>query len=262
VRERVIAVGENSDDRVGAELRGVVGRAVETMRERIGEQLTVDDLARSAMFSRFHFSRIFQRVTGVAPGRFLSALRLQEAKRLLLATSDSVTDISYRVGYHSVGTFSARFHSSVGLSPSAYRQAGGFTTMVSTEPRARRRPGSALVHGRLRGAAAGVVFVGLFPEPVPQGQPVCGTIIGEPDQFLLTDVPAGTWYLVASSVRTAYAAESEPEPVVAETGPVTVRPRGVLSVDLSLRRRCAVDPPLVLGRLTVPAPTPCYGAAS
>ncbi|MBB5896294.1 AraC family transcriptional regulator [Kutzneria kofuensis] len=258
-------MGENSDDRVGAEMRDVVGRAVEVMREQLGHQLTVDDLARSAMFSRFHFSRIFQRVTGVSPGRFLSALRLHEAKRLLLATSDSVTDISYQVGYHSVGTFSARFHSSVGLSPSAYRQAGGFTTMVSTEPRARRRPGSALVHGRLRSTEAdetGVIFVGLFPEPVPQGQPVCGTIMAEPDHFLLTDVPSGTWYLVASSVRTAYAAGTEPEPFVAVTGPVTVHPCAVLSVDLPLRRRRAVDPPLVLGRLTVPAPTPCYGAAS
>lgn len=242
----------------------MVGRAVEIMREQLGEQLTVDDLARSAMFSRFHFSRIFQRVTGVSPGRFLSALRLQEAKRLLLATSDSVTDISYQVGYHSVGTFSARFRSSVGLSPSAYRQAGGFTTIVSTEPRARRRSDSALVHGWVHTTGAdeaGVIFLGLFPEPVPQGQPVCGTIMAEPDHYLLTDVPSGTWYLVASSVRAAYAVEAEPEPLVAVAGPVVVHPRGMLSVDLPLRRRRAVDPPLVLGRLTVPAPTPCYWAA-
>src|SRR5215212_10512242 len=59
-----------------------VGRVIETMRENLGEQLTVDDMARTAMFSKFHFSRFFQRVTGVSPGRLLSAMRLQEAKHL------------------------------------------------------------------------------------------------------------------------------------------------------------------------------------
>jgi len=44
-----------------------VERSIETMREHLDEKLTVDDLARSAMFSRFHFSRVFQRATGVSP---------------------------------------------------------------------------------------------------------------------------------------------------------------------------------------------------
>ena len=86
-----------------------VDRAISTMRENLGEQLTVDDMARAAMFSKFHFTRIFQRVTGVSPGRFLSALRLQRAKQLLVSTSLNVADISLRVGYNSVGTFSSRF---------------------------------------------------------------------------------------------------------------------------------------------------------
>ena len=54
-------------------------RAIEEMQDRLGDQLTVDDLARAAMFSKFHFTRMFQRVTGVSPGRFLSALRLQQS---------------------------------------------------------------------------------------------------------------------------------------------------------------------------------------
>ena len=46
-----------------------VGRVIETMRENIGEPLTIDDMARTVMFSKFHFSRFFQRVTGVSPGQ-------------------------------------------------------------------------------------------------------------------------------------------------------------------------------------------------
>ncbi|MFD0592037.1 helix-turn-helix domain-containing protein [Catellatospora coxensis] len=79
------------------------------------------------MFSKFHFSRMFQRVTGLSPGRFLSALRLQQAKQLLVTTSFNVSDISLRVGYTSVGTFSTRFTRSVGLSPTIYRRRHGIT---------------------------------------------------------------------------------------------------------------------------------------
>src|SRR5919198_4395024 len=114
-------------------VKRAVERAIETMQENLGERLTIDDMARSALFSKFHFSRVFQRVTGVSPGRFLSAMRLEEAKRLLVSTSYTVSDISHRVGYKSVGTFSTRFRSSVGVSPSTYRQLGGTTLEIAVD---------------------------------------------------------------------------------------------------------------------------------
>src|SRR5688572_1243423 len=104
------------------------------MRDNLGEPLTVDDLARSAMFSKFHFTRIFQRVTGVSPGRFLSGLRLQRAKELLVSTSLSVADISVLVGYNSVGTFSSRFTRSVGMPPSRYRRRAGLASHLGSGP--------------------------------------------------------------------------------------------------------------------------------
>src|SRR6266536_328180 len=104
-----------------------VERLIDTMRDNLSEQLTVDDMAHCALFSKFHFTRLFERITGVSPGRFLSALRLQEAKRLLTTTGLNVTDISLLVGYNSVGTFSTRFTKSVGLPPTTYRRMGGHT---------------------------------------------------------------------------------------------------------------------------------------
>ncbi len=99
-----------------------VQRAIEDMRGKLEEPITIDDMARVALFSKFHFSRVFQRHTGVSPARFLSGLRLDEAKRLLATTTLKVTDISARVGYRSPGTFSARFKTCVGVSPTQYRK--------------------------------------------------------------------------------------------------------------------------------------------
>src|SRR4051794_38710734 len=100
-------------------------RVVYQMEEKLGEEITIDDLAHAALFSKFHFSRLFQRTTGISPGRFLSALRLERAKHLLVSTSLNVVDISHRVGYASVGPFSSRFSSSVGVSPTTHRRLGG-----------------------------------------------------------------------------------------------------------------------------------------
>ena len=63
-------------------------RVIDSMHENLGEQITIDDMARTAMFSKFHFSRVFQRVTGLSPGRYSlggAAARGQETARLDLA---------------------------------------------------------------------------------------------------------------------------------------------------------------------------------
>src|SRR5204863_6766090 len=81
-----------------------------------------EDLASVAYLSPSHFQRVFHRLIGIPPGEFLSALRLQAARRLLLTTSLSVTDICFEVGYNSIGSFTSRFTHLVGLPPRLLRQ--------------------------------------------------------------------------------------------------------------------------------------------
>jgi AraC family transcriptional regulator len=99
----------------------IIDDVIRHIYARFSEPITIDDMARSAMYSRFHFSRVFREVTGVSPGQFLTTVRIQEAKRLLLTTPLTVKEITVRVGYSSVGTFSAKFKDVVGMSPTAYR---------------------------------------------------------------------------------------------------------------------------------------------
>ncbi len=181
-----------------------VGRVIEAMRDNLGEQLTVDDMARMALFSKFHFSRIFQRITGVPPGQFLSAMRLQEAKRLLISTSLTVTEISHRVGYTSVGTFSWRFRNSVGVAPTTYRELGGLTLQSPVNTRRNTsRQRAATIRGQVCSPLTdqiGMIFIGLFADRIPQGQPVRYTMLHRTGHYLVEDVPKGTWYLIAHSV--------------------------------------------------------------
>jgi len=237
-----------------------VERVIAAMRDNLGEQLTVDDMARTAMFSKFHFTRIFRRATGVSPGRFLSAMRLQRAKQLLVSTTMNVADISVQVGYNSVGTFSSRFTRSVGLAPTAYRRLGGFAPHIGAggEPRA---SSAACVSGRILmppDARGGLIFVGLFRERVPEGRPAQCAILPGPGPFVLNKVPRGSWYLLAHSIA------GDPEhlaqlPFPAATavsvgtlGPILVKDDQIIAdVDLCLSPMRTLDPPVLLALMDV-----------
>jgi AraC-like DNA-binding protein len=225
-----------------------VERAIEKMRSNLGDKLTIDDLARSAMFSKFHFSRVFQRVTGVSPGRFLSAMRIEEAKRLLLSTSITVADIGHRVGYNSVGTFSSRFSGSVGVSPITYRQLGGVAPRIPVDHRqvADGAPTTTL-RGHVYGPPVGRlghVFVAMFPSRVPEGAPVRYAMLNGPGPYQLQHVPVGTWYLTAHAVA---AVDDTEVPHVSCYGPFTTGADiAARLADLQLRPTRSMDPPLLL----------------
>src|SRR5678816_1729202 len=99
--------------------RRAVERVITNARERLCEPFSLHDMSRVAYLSEFHFNRVFHQITGLPPAKFISAMRLDEAKRLLLNTHLSITDICFEVGYNSLSTFTRRFTQQVGLGPRA-----------------------------------------------------------------------------------------------------------------------------------------------
>jgi AraC-like DNA-binding protein len=97
--------------------------AKDLMDRAYAEPLDLDALAREAGYSRFHFARSFRDTYGLTPRVYLSARRVERARELLRTANLTVTEICYLVGFSSLGSFSARFKSEVGLSrrsPSAH----------------------------------------------------------------------------------------------------------------------------------------------
>ncbi|MCC2593802.1 helix-turn-helix transcriptional regulator [Tessaracoccus sp. OS52] len=82
--------------------------------------LDVPTMAQRALMSPSHFSREFKRAYGETPHSYLLTRRIERAMHLLRA-GVSVTDACMRVGWTSLGSFSARFTEVVGESPTAYR---------------------------------------------------------------------------------------------------------------------------------------------
>jgi AraC-like DNA-binding protein len=100
-------------------------RARDFLASRFAHRTFLADGAREAGLSPFYFNRLFLQVFGQTPHEFVTRLRIEEAKRLLLSDDQSVTDICWDVGYESLGSFSTRFATLTGLSPAAFRREAG-----------------------------------------------------------------------------------------------------------------------------------------
>src|SRR5439155_16707837 len=73
--------------------------------------------------SRSRFRNLFKEAVGEGPGRYLSRLRVEQAKDLLKGTNLSLTEIAERVGYADPFSLSKAFKRFLGCSPQEYRQA-------------------------------------------------------------------------------------------------------------------------------------------
>src|SRR2546423_974363 len=96
-------------------------RARDYLADHYNEHCTLEEISAYAGFSPFHFTRLFTQFFDETPHELVTRLRIDRAKKLLLAGNHSVTDICFDIGYESLGTFSTRFRSLTGLSPAAFR---------------------------------------------------------------------------------------------------------------------------------------------
>lgn len=100
-----------------------VRAALERMRASYAEELSVDDLAKSAGMSRFHFSRLFREEVGDAPYKHLLKLRVARAAELLRGGRHTVTEAALAVGFRDMSRFARAFRAELGQSPSELRRA-------------------------------------------------------------------------------------------------------------------------------------------
>lgn len=185
-----------------------VTRVIETVNDKLDEPLTMSEMAEIAYMSPFHFNRIFHQVTGLPPKQFLYAMRLESAKRLLLTTDKSVTEICFEVGYNSLGTFTTRFTELVGLSPRELRyladdiQQFDWDKLYNTNwENVVQSDEQALLQGEIKTPVGfeGLIFLGLFEKMIPQSQPVTGTLLTKGGNYKL-NVSDGTYNILVAAM--------------------------------------------------------------
>ncbi len=244
--------------------RQAVEQVVQAMREQLDKPFSLRAMARVALLSPYHFNRVFRSITGVPPHTFLTALRMQSAKKLLLTTQLRVTDVCFSVGYQSIGTFTTRFKELVGTTPRWFRDKaeegmwGLLGTLVANDDHCRPPvdgQGLTEVVGRVleSDGRLGPTFVGLFRSRTPGGHPAACALLPGPERYRMTSVPDGRYRLMAagfewsSDIRDFLLPDDSRVWVGYSGDALDVRGgRMTGNPNVRLHRKRTIDPPIVM----------------
>ena len=91
------------------------------INEHCTEDVTVDELADIAGFSKFHFARLFKQFTNVSYYDYLTRKRIEHAETLLITPDISITEVAMQSGFNSLSTFNRVFKNLKNCTPSEYK---------------------------------------------------------------------------------------------------------------------------------------------
>lgn len=96
-------------------------KAQEWMEKNYESKFSIDTVAENIGISSRHFKRRFKTATGETPLAYLQRLRIENAKRFLERTRETINEITWKVGYEDINSFRRLFVKHTGLSPKNYR---------------------------------------------------------------------------------------------------------------------------------------------
>jgi len=96
-----------------------VRRALELLRSRLAEPVSLDDLAAHTGLDKFHLCRAFRAQVGLPPHRYLTQLRIARAKQLL-AAGVKPSDVAPQIGMYDQSQLNRHFRRIVGTTPARY----------------------------------------------------------------------------------------------------------------------------------------------
>jgi len=99
----------------------IIIRAKEFIEKHKSDPISLSEVARALNVSTFYFCKLFKKATGINFTEYLSRVRIEKAKNLLLNPNLRVSEIAYEVGFQSLTHFNRVFLRIVGRSPTAYR---------------------------------------------------------------------------------------------------------------------------------------------
>lgn len=100
-------------------------KAIDFMEEHLLEDITIDQIAKEANSSKFHFQRTFAILTDISIGDYLRQRRLSLAGQELLNSDEKIINLAYKYGYDTPEAFTKAFRKQHGISPTEARKSMG-----------------------------------------------------------------------------------------------------------------------------------------
>lgn len=100
----------------------LVNKAIDFIKVNFRENINLGDIASDCCISKDYLSHIFKNITGISPIQYILRMRIDEAKMLLITTSESIGSISESLGFEDQAYFSRTFTKFVGKAPWKFRK--------------------------------------------------------------------------------------------------------------------------------------------
>ncbi len=99
-----------------------LAKALEFIKNNYNKDITLDEIAKIACMSKFHFERTFKEHTKTTVYQYIKDLRFQNARWLLETTDMSLINVSFAVGYSDIQALNKIFKKNLGVTPTEYRR--------------------------------------------------------------------------------------------------------------------------------------------
>ena len=99
-----------------------VRKALEYLSEHYSDEFNLGRVAEASGLSKYHLDRVFKYSTGLSPSRYVTNLRLDKAKHLLVSSPRPIADIAVGLGFSDQSHFTHVFKRFIGVTPKAYRR--------------------------------------------------------------------------------------------------------------------------------------------
>jgi len=106
----------------GADEPAAVTNARRFVQAHVDEPITLAQVVEHVRVSRFYFCKLFKKATGMTLTEYVSRLRVEKAKSLLVDPSLRISEVVYAAGFGSIPNFNSVFKRHVGMAPTEYRQ--------------------------------------------------------------------------------------------------------------------------------------------
>jgi two-component system response regulator YesN len=99
----------------------LISKAVNYINSNYNYEITMEQVANHVSVSSYYFSKIFKEIIGENYIDYVTKIRMNKAKEILLRTDNTIKEICFEVGYNDPNYFSRAFKKSVGVSPSEFK---------------------------------------------------------------------------------------------------------------------------------------------
>ena len=99
-----------------------INKTFDYIESNLEKSMTLEELAKVANFSKFHFNRIFHSIVGETPFQFILRVRIERAATLIASNKkESISEIAHKCGFSDISIFSRNFKNYFQVSASQYR---------------------------------------------------------------------------------------------------------------------------------------------